>query len=56
MAYLDSGTLARTSPIYDRVKRVIPPPEWATFTQIDATWYTDKAAARAAVDAAKPPA
>ena len=32
------------------------PPEWATYVQIDATWYTDKAAARAAVDAAKPSA
>jgi NAD-dependent dihydropyrimidine dehydrogenase PreA subunit len=30
------------------------PPEWANYTVIDATWYTDKAAARAAVDAAKP--
>ena len=31
------------------------PPEWANYTTIDATWYTDKAAARAAVDELKPP-
>src|SRR6185369_7221238 len=31
MASLSSAALARTAPLYDRVKRVIPPPEWATF-------------------------
>ena len=31
MASLNSDVLARTSPVYERVKRVIPPPEWATF-------------------------
>jgi quinolinate synthase len=31
MASPSSDTLARTSPLYERVKRVIPPPEWATF-------------------------
>src|SRR5882762_9093056 len=31
MASPSSDTLARTSPVYERVKRVIPPPEWATF-------------------------
>ncbi|HET9852389.1 MAG TPA: ferredoxin family protein [Candidatus Limnocylindrales bacterium] len=30
------------------------PAEWANYTQIDATWFTDRAAAREAVDAAKP--
>ena len=30
------------------------PPEWANYTAIDATWFTDKAAARAAVDELKP--
>jgi ferredoxin len=30
------------------------PAEWAQYTQINATWYTDKAAARAMLDAAKP--
>jgi len=31
MAHPQSDALARISPIYDRVKRVIPPFEWATF-------------------------
>src|SRR5438270_3904181 len=31
MAATDTGALARTAPLYDRVKRVIPPLEWATF-------------------------
>src|SRR5881394_3646505 len=31
MASLNSDILARISPFYERVKRVIPPPEWATF-------------------------
>src|SRR4030081_2430298 len=31
MASLNSNALARTAAVYDRVKRVIPPLEWATF-------------------------
>src|SRR6478752_7884475 len=31
MAGLSSNALARNAQLYDRVKRVIPPPEWATF-------------------------
>src|SRR5712664_1229324 len=31
MAEINSGALARTAPLYDRVKRVIPPLEWAVF-------------------------
>ena len=31
MANLSSDALARVSPLYEKVKRVIPPPEWATF-------------------------
>ena len=30
------------------------PTEWANYTVIDATWFNDRDAARAAVDAAKP--
>ena len=30
------------------------PAEWASFATIEATWYTDKDAARQAIDAAKP--
>ncbi len=33
MAPSSSAALTRTSPIYDRVKRVIPPPEWAVFAE-----------------------
>src|SRR5256886_2745675 len=33
MADLNSAALARVSPLYDRVKRFIPPPEWATFAE-----------------------
>src|SRR5712672_3973908 len=37
MAEIDSGALARTAPLYDRVKRVIPPLEWAILSKdIDA--------------------
>ena len=30
------------------------PGEWTQYIQIDATWYTDRGAARTSVDAAKP--
>jgi hypothetical protein len=30
------------------------PAEWANYTVIDATWFNDRDAARAAVDEAKP--
>src|SRR3954451_5214209 len=33
MAGLSSTALARNAQLYDRVKRVIPPPEWATFAE-----------------------
>lgn len=33
MASLSSAALARNAQLYDRVKRVIPPPEWATFAE-----------------------
>src|SRR5256714_6748957 len=33
MADLNSAALARVSLLYDRVKRVIPPPEWAVFAE-----------------------
>src|SRR6185437_8979651 len=33
MADLSSTALARSAKLYDRVKRVIPPPEWATFAE-----------------------
>jgi hypothetical protein len=30
------------------------PPEWANYTQIDATWFVDRQAAREEVDKLKP--
>src|ERR1700744_4063543 len=33
MADLDAAVLSRTAPLYERVKRVIPPFEWATFAE-----------------------
>jgi quinolinate synthase len=33
MADLQAAALARTDPIYERVKRVISPPEWAVFAE-----------------------
>src|SRR5437764_1487867 len=33
MASLNSTALARSAKLYERVKRVIPPPEWATFAE-----------------------
>ena len=33
MANLGSTAIARSAELYDRVKRVIPPPEWATFAE-----------------------
>src|SRR2546421_11704513 len=33
MANLSSTAIARSAELYDRVKRVIPPPEWATFAE-----------------------
>src|SRR6476646_5992528 len=33
MANLSSTARARSAALYDRVKRVIPPPEWATFAE-----------------------
>jgi quinolinate synthase len=33
MAQAEPAVLARTAPLYERVKRVIPPPEWAVFAE-----------------------
>ena len=53
---IDCGACEPECPVNAIFPEESLPPEWASYTQIDATWYTDKAAARAAVDAAKPPA
>src|SRR6266850_12315 len=42
MAEINSGAIARTAPLYDRVKRVIPPLEWAVFADdVDAILAQD---------------
>src|SRR2546430_901849 len=33
MAALHTDAVARTAPLYEKVKRVIPPPEWAVFAE-----------------------
>ena len=53
---IDCGACEPECPVNAIFPEESLPTEWAHYTQIDATWYTDKAAARAAVDAEKPPA
>ena len=51
---IDCGACEPECPVNAIFPEESLPPEWANYTAIDATWYTDKAAARAAVDEAKP--
>ena len=51
---IDCGACEPECPVNAIFPEESLPPEWAKFTPIDATWYTDKAAARAAVDEQKP--
>ena len=51
---IDCGACEPECPVNAIFPEESLPPEWAQYTTIDATWYTDKAAARAAVDALKP--
>ena len=51
---IDCGACEPECPVNAIFPEESLPPEWAKFTVMDATWYTDKAAARAAVDEAKP--
>jgi NAD-dependent dihydropyrimidine dehydrogenase PreA subunit len=53
---IDCGACEPECPVNAIFPEESLPTEWAGFTQIDATWYTDKAAARAAVDEFKPSA
>jgi ferredoxin len=52
---IDCGACEPECPVNAIFPEESLPPEWANYTVIDATWYTDKAAARAAVDELKPP-
>jgi ferredoxin len=51
---IDCGACEPECPVNAIFPEESLPPEWANYTTIDATWYTDKAAARAEVDALKP--
>jgi NAD-dependent dihydropyrimidine dehydrogenase PreA subunit len=51
---IDCGACEPECPVNAIFPEESLPPEWANYTVMDATWYTDKAAARAAVDEAKP--
>ena len=47
---IDCGACEPECPVNAIFPEESLPPEWANYTPIDATWYTDKAAARATVD------
>src|SRR4051812_41386940 len=51
---IDCGACEPECPVNAIFPEESLPPEWAQYTQIDATWYTDKAAARTSVDELKP--
>ena len=51
---IDCGACEPECPVNAIFPEESLPPEWAQFTQINAVWFTDKAAARAEVDALKP--
>ena len=51
---IDCGACEPECPVNAIFPEESLPVEWATYTQIDATWYTDKAAARSSVDDLKP--
>jgi ferredoxin len=51
---IDCGACEPECPVNAIFPEESLPTEWAQYAQIDATWYTDKAAARATVDELKP--
>ena len=51
---IDCGACEPECPVTAIFPEEDVPPEWANYTVIDATWYTDKAAARSSVDELKP--
>ena len=51
---IDCGACEPECPVSAIFPEESLPPEWAGYTQINATWFTDKDAARAMVEAAKP--
>ena len=51
---IDCGACEPECPVSAIFPEESLPAEWAAYTQINATWFTDKDAARAMVEAAKP--
>src|SRR3954449_5337858 len=51
---IDCGACEPECPVNAIFPEESLPTEWAQYTQIDATWYTDRAAAREEVDSLKP--
>jgi len=51
---IDCGACEPECPVNAIFPAESVPPEWAQYTPINAIWYTDKAEARAMLDAAKP--
>ena len=52
---IDCGACEPECPVNAIFPEESLPPEWASYTQMDATWFVDRDAARKMVDAAKPP-
>ena len=53
---IDCGACEPECPVNAIFPEESLPAEWAQYAQIDALWYSDRAAARAKVDELKPPA
>jgi ferredoxin len=51
---IDCGACEPECPVNAIFTADAVPAEWTQYTEINATWYTDREAARAMVDAAKP--
>lgn len=54
-ACIDCGACADACPNEAIFRSDELPPEWSPFARIDATWYRDPRAARAAIDELLPP-
>ncbi len=53
---IDCGACEPECPVNAIFPEESLPAEWAEYAQVDALWYSDRAAARAKVDELKPPA
>jgi NAD-dependent dihydropyrimidine dehydrogenase PreA subunit len=53
---IDCGACEPECPVNAIFPEESLPAEWSGYTAVNATWFSDKAAARAAIDQLKPPA